>query len=908
MNSHTKYLHCLISALVLPIFFSPLAMARIWKSADGSRTFEGELVSYDKKTGMVQMSIGGNTGSFNQNILSAEDIEFLKQGAAAPTPVSFAATPVETVAARPLNMPEKIEYLLEDHCWKCHDHGTQKGEVQLDNLAEMPLEARLDLLNRAMEQAHFSLMPPKDEKTQPSADERRELLAWISGELHSYDASKLEEKLRYPSYGNAVDHAKLFSGNIKEAASTPARRWLVSPQIFDQRVADIFEPELRGRGMTSYGVSNPFLLPDASGVRYYDNGVLDGGHLLVMLTNAEWISKKQIRPAQVKNGEFKADYFPDPKDKWTPSGTPEAFEKIILKKGDPTDKEMEEAITKQFQLVLRRDPDSGELTKYLDLARSSIALGGNTEGLRQVLVAVLLESEFLYRLEFGGGNPDSHGRKMLSPREGAYAISYALGDRGPDSALLEAAKDGKLTSKEDYKREVTRLLADQEYYKDSIDSAFSTSKVKSHVTSHPRINRFFRDFFGYPMAAKVFKDSERSGGNYGNPDRGTLGTPGFLVNEADRIVDWHLQNDQNVFENLLTSDKFFVYHDRSNEEGAKIIKEWREVYEKLKDTPWKTQPEKVLVKHLDFLKERSSVRDMHNENSVGNLVSYMDFFDEYFGNGKTPFTTIPWAHGYTFHHAYLYNVGSTPEISRYGNHKTTKLKENKMEMELWDYPVEQPFSIPQRKGILTHPAWLIAHSKNTHNDPVVRGKWMREKLLAGRVPDVPITVDAAIPEDHQRTLRSRLHEKTKAPECWKCHDAMNPLGLPFEIYSDFGGFRTEEPLEHPDNIIKKGNGKTSFNIYKTLKIDSTGELDSTGDPALDGKVDDALDLIGRVAKSDVARQSIIRHAFRFYMGRNETLSDSQTLIDADKAYLESGGSFNAVIVSLLTSDSFIYRK
>ena len=44
------------------------------------------------------------------------------------------------------------------------------------------------------------------------------------------------------------------------------------------------------------------------------------------------------------------------------------------------------------------------------------------------------------------------------------------------------------------------------------------------------------------------------------------------------------------------------------------------------------------------------------------------------------------------------------------------------------------------------------------------------------------------------------------------------------------------------------------------------------------------------------------------MGRNEMLSDSQTLIDADKAYLASNGSFNAVVVSLLTSDSFMYRK
>ena len=67
-------------------------------------------------------------------------------------------------------------------------------------------------------------------------------------------------------------------------------------------------------------------------------------------------------------------------------------------------------------------------------------------------------------------------------------------------------------------------------------------------------------------------------------------------------------------------------------------------------------------------------------------------------------------------------------------------------------------------------------------------------------------------------------------------------------------------------------------------------------------------MIDRLAKSSVVRQSIIRHAFRFYMGRNESLADSQTLIEADNAYVKSGGSFKAVIVSLLSSDSFVYRK
>ena len=802
-------------------------------------------------------------------------------------------------------LTDGIAVILEARCQSCHEDGTEKGDLRLDNLELLPLEARLDTLNRMQEQVYFEQMPPRD-KRQPSADERETLLAWLAEELGRHKASRLEDKLRYPDYGNAVDHELLFSGKIHGAASTPARRWLVSPQIFEQRVKDVFGLEGRERNITLHGVTNPFTLPEKSGVRYYDNDILSGGHLLQMMTNAQWISQKQIRPARVKNGEIRAGEFTDARDRWSPRSTPAAFEEVILQKGMPADEQLAAAIHTQFGLVLRREPDEAELGKYLDLTREAIQLGGNTEGLRQMLVAVLLESEFLYRIELGAGNPDRHGRKMLSPREGAHAISYALGDRGPDAALLQAAAAGKLATREDYHREVTRLLADKEYYKDSVDPAFTTSKVTSHITSHPRINRFFRDFFGYPMAVRIFKDSERSEGYYRNPDRGTLGTPGFLVDEADRIVDWHLQKDRDVFVNLLTSDKFFVYHDRGNEEGAKIIREWREAYEHFKHTDWKNDPAGIVAANIEFIKARPSLREL-DEKRPGLLMAYMLFFEDYFGKGRTPFTTVPWAHGYTFHHSTFYGLPPTPAIYRYGNWRSSKAQQPEP-MELWDYPAEQPFSIPNRMGILTHPAWLIAHSTNFHADPIRRGRWVREKLLAGRVPDIPITVNAQVPEDPHKTFRERVDTVTRPESCWKCHYSMNPLGLSFEMYDDFGRYRIEELLENPENLIANGNGKTTFKQYNTLPVVTTGILEGTGDPRLDGDVKDAIDMIGRLAKSERVRQSIIRHAFRFYMGRNELLSDSKTLIDADRAYVQSGGSFRAVIVSLLTSDSFLYRK
>ena len=48
--------------------------------------------------------------------------------------------------------------------------------------------------------------------------------------------------------------------------------------------------------------------------------------------------------------------------------------------------------------------------------------------------------------------------------------------------------------------------------------------------------------------------------------------------------------------------------------------------------------------------------------------------------------------------------------------------------------------------------------------------------------------------------------------------------------------------------------------------------------------------------------------FRFFMGRNETLNDSPTLMAMDQTYQDSDGSFKETLITLLTSDSFLTRK
>jgi cytochrome c553 len=796
-------------------------------------------------------------------------------------------------------VPKDVRAVLTAACVDCHGPNG-KGGVRLDTLESMPPNERLDTLNKVQDQLFFKMMPPP-KADQPAAGDAHALAGWVRGELRKHKASKLDARLPYPDAGNYVDHAALFDGSNRDKPYTPARRWLVSPQIFEERVLDVFQLDGKEREQLKrsgfHGVTNPFVLPDHAGVRYYDLQALDGGHLLVMLGNAEWISSKQLQPARVKAGDTKA-VPQDPKDKWSPKTTPAAFAAIVTRKDSPTDDEIRAAVQSQFACALRRPPTEAEASAYLQFTREAIRLGGNTEGLRQMLKAVLLESEFVYRLEFGAGRPDEHGRVPLAPREAAFALAYALGDRGPDAQLSKAAEGGKLTTKADYEREVLRLLADKTHAAGPVDK--SLGMFQPLTTAHPRLIRFFREFFGYTSAYRIFKDTPRVENVYANADRGSTGTAGLLIDEADRVLLDILAADTAVFETMLTTDHYYVFHPLDNDKGKRLIDNWRAAYEVLKDTDWKNNPDAVAKEHDALIRKYLDPKGLpgkHKVNHDNSVLRFMTYFEATFGKGRTPFTNTPWQHGNRFRHAQIYNLGAMPGATgKYLSHET------------FDYQPVQPFAVANRKGILTHPAWLIAFSANTASDPIRRGRWVREKLLAGVVPDVPITVDAKVPDDPHKTLRDRVGEVTKAAACAKCHGRMNDLGFPLEQFDDFGRFRTLEKLEHPDSLTTAGNGKSTFDVYKTKPIDPRGVLSGTGDPKLDGEVKDAFDLIDRLAKSDRARQSIIRHAFRFFMGRNELPSDSQTLIAADRAYLQSGGSFKAVVVSLLTSDSFIYRK
>jgi hypothetical protein len=200
----------------------------------------------------------------------------------------------------------------------------------------------------------------------------------------------------------------------------------------------------------------------------------------------------------------------------------------------------------------------------------------------------------------------------------------------------------------------------------------------------------------------------------------------------------------------------------------------------------------------------------------------------------------------------------------------------------------QPVSFPrdERAGILTHPAWLTAWSGNFENHPVQRGKWIRTRLLGGSVPDVPIGVDARVPEMEHTTFRDRLKMATEPAECWRCHKKMDPIGLAFEFYDHYG---------RPQR----------WDVGQP--VDPSSRIDRTLVPGLHRSFSKPTEMMDFLAESKFVEQVFVRHVFRYFMGRNETLGDANTLQDAWQAYRSSGGSFNALVTSILSSDSFLLR-
>jgi hypothetical protein len=782
------------------------------------------------------------------------------------TTLSFcliALAPICANAAKPTSFETVAKPFLQKHCVECHGADAQEGEVSFHKLTGINTE-NAELWKRVWEQVALKEMPPKDESNQPSGMARLKMANWITGELTQAMKERGGFKAHlHPAKGNHLDHDLLF-GNIPEGlepASTPARIWRIHPQehltrlnalINDEPKFDPEHPGLRARGdhippnqegevkvyfgldrvigwvggTAAYAASitgfPPVLATDDNhGLRNYPIMYsVNGAEATQVARHAEDILRfmahgPDAEPYQFADNVGQIDkkykheslrglsqslfYGKTPKRPMTPV--------YDLLNEEASEKNMKAAVDFLFEALTCRAPSQKESSEYVDILKEAIKDLGKEEGAILGLTPIFLDRDALFRTELADhGNVDKFGRAMLQDQELALAINAAFSYIAPDDSLKQAVREGRMKTRDDVNREVTRMLEDDSLRK-------------------PRVLQFFREYFDYDRAGSICKDTKALT-SAGGTSKGTNYYRAMfgMTASTDRLIELVLKEDKNVLNELLTTNRVVVDAGPDADYFGEFVGRQK------KTPPPKVDPKKKKKK----------------------------------GRASSP----------------LIRKATLPKGQPVHVRVAKVVKPGKTQRALTTLPAEQ------RMGILTHPSWLVSHSDAMDNHAILRGRWIRERLLGGAVPDVPITVDAMLPDEPNTTLRHRMRV-TREDYCWKCHQKMDPLGLPFEMYNHIGLYRKKE-LEKP--------------------VDTSGEIINSGDPNLDGPVDNALDMIQKLAQSERVNQVFVRHAFRFWMGRNETINDAAILQDAYKAYRDNNGSMNALITALVTSDAFIYRK
>jgi hypothetical protein len=762
---------------------------------------------------------------------------------------------------------------LNSHCVECHGMKDPAGNLSLHDLGPVD-EGNAAIWKSIWAQVTLKEMPPRD-ADQPTVVGRLQFSDWIVAELtHAMrDKGGFRAHLD-PDKGNFVDHELLFgplpAGVTLRPTSSPARLWRVTPQEHITRLNELINTE------PTYDPQNPGLRTHGDSVPTNHGGELKlyfGTDNIIQWqggTVAYATAVKSVPAVLAVARRHGLKNYPD----LYSVNSAEATQ--ILGVAEDLIRYMAygplSIVAQPYQIT--DDPKSIADKMQGDLRGLPTSLVYSTKVLRPLTpvyelmksdratdVQVRSAADYLFEALTFRPPTESESDKYqaivqqavekLGPKDGTVlGLSSIFLDRDalfrpelaehgqPDQHGRVRLQDWELGLAVNH---ALRYLKPDETMRQAIvDGRMRTREdVRREVARmlhdpavrKPRVLQFFRDYFDYDQAGYVCKDG-RALADTGVVNRGESHYRAMFDATAstERLIEIILEEDRDVLKELLTTSKVVVMATKSDnlyfgeQRPRKEAQALAAAAKKTEPTDQKRKPasENFAVIAADLSGPKTSAR-----------VSRRSF-----GNGSMQPPRM---------------LATVPE--------------------------------GQRLGILTHPTWLVSHSDAMDNHAIRRGRWIRERLLGGGISDVPITVDAMLPDEPHHTLRERMRV-TRETYCWTCHKKMDPLGLPFEMYNHAGLFRRTE-LDKP--------------------VDTSGEIIESGDPSLDGKVTDALDMIRKLAESSRTEQVFVRHAFRFWMGRNETLNDAPVLQDAYRAYKDGGGSMQALLTSLLTSDAFLYR-
>jgi hypothetical protein len=191
----------------------------------------------------------------------------------------------------------------------------------------------------------------------------------------------------------------------------------------------------------------------------------------------------------------------------------------------------------------------------------------------------------------------------------------------------------------------------------------------------------------------------------------------------------------------------------------------------------------------------------------------------------------------------------------------------------------------KRGGVLTQASVLTVTAMPTRTSPVKRGKFILENVLGTPPPPPPPDVPALSeqPKDTSKaTLKVRLEEHRKDPNCAVCHIRMDAIGFTMENFDAVGQWRERDGA---------------------FPIDSTGKLpEGTVLKGADGL---RQMLLGR--QNDFV-STVTKKMLTYALGRGLEFYDQCSVKDIEAAMRLNQYKFSSLILAIVKSEPFQKRR
>jgi PAS domain-containing protein len=178
-----------------------------------------------------------------------------------------------------------------------------------------------------------------------------------------------------------------------------------------------------------------------------------------------------------------------------------------------------------------------------------------------------------------------------------------------------------------------------------------------------------------------------------------------------------------------------------------------------------------------------------------------------------------------------------------------------------------------RGGVITHASVLKVTANGASTSPILRGKWICERILGIDPPPPPKDVPAVEPDTRgATTIRQQLAQHRSTEACNGCHALIDPPGFALESYDVIGGWREFYRAS-------LSTGKTGVLPHYNNRRVNRGPNVEIGDRLPDGRpfadVEEYKRLI--LEDPDALAHSLVRRVLMFATGGEIQFADREVI-------------------------------